>query len=351
MLIYGGPGPGAGRLVSDSMSRFEVSNSPGRSFFDDEPAPEHAYASAEAHAAPDVYAAPDTYAVADTYAAPDTYGSRGFQGPDEFRDSYDTGYRGTAYREPVGHDDGYDPFVDDDELPPRSRGARVARTGALVLLVLLLFGGATYAGTRLFATSGDRAPSASPTVSAPAEAGDTTTLPDIAAEPTEGVPSPPAQSPEAAATTAAPNRTPAQATRPPVTAVPAAPAKGEREEVLRLVNVERAKAGCAALTEDGKLRQAADAHSADQATAGKISHVGTDGAELGTRVDRFGYRWRGIGENVAAGYANPAAVMQGWMNSDGHRANILNCGFKNIGVGLATKGRTIYWTQVFGTPA
>jgi uncharacterized protein YkwD len=300
--------------MSDTMSRFEVSDRAGRSFFDDdEPQPEHGYRARDRQPAPEA--------------------------------------RPVALRERPAPPVELLPDDGDELESQRSRGLRIAWTGALALVVLVILVGATYAGTRFFVPTGDRDPSVTAPIAEP-ERGEATTLADPNAAVPQSVPSAPAQSPESAATTAAPSPTkPAAATTKAATGVAAAPAKGEREEVLRLVNVERAKAGCSALTDDGKLRQAADAHSADQANAGKISHVGTDGAELGARVDRVGYRWRGIGENVAAGYATPAAVMQGWMNSDGHRANILNCGFKNLGVGLASKGRTLYWTQVFGTPA
>ena len=74
-------------------------------------------------------------------------------------------------------------------------------------------------------------------------------------------------------------------------------------------------------------------------------------------MTRAGYQWSGAGENIAAGYASPEDVMDGWMNSQGHRANILNCAFRDIGVGyvyLANDTGQVnyrhYWTQDFGTP-
>jgi uncharacterized protein YkwD len=78
-----------------------------------------------------------------------------------------------------------------------------------------------------------------------------------------------------------------------------------------------------------------------------MSHTGSDGSSPGDRITRAGYTWSAYGENVAYGYATPEQVMNGWMNSPGHRANILNCSFKEIGVGLAQPGS--YWTQDFGT--
>ncbi|MFI6819375.1 CAP domain-containing protein [Micromonospora sp. NPDC050187] len=131
----------------------------------------------------------------------------------------------------------------------------------------------------------------------------------------------------------------------------AAPATGgtEQAQVVALVNAERAKAGCGAVSVDAKLTTAAQRHSDDQAANRKMSHTGSDGSNVGDRLDRVGYDWRGYGENVAWNQQTPAAVMSAWMNSSGHRANILNCAFTEIGVGVA-RSNGPYWTQVFGTP-
>ncbi|GAA0924359.1 hypothetical protein GCM10009558_106050 [Virgisporangium aurantiacum] len=120
--------------------------------------------------------------------------------------------------------------------------------------------------------------------------------------------------------------------------------------MLRLVNSERSKAGCGALTNDSRLASAAQKHSADMASNSYFSHTSQNGDEMADRIDASGYKWRSIGENIAKGQSTPAAVMQAWMNSSGHRANILNCGFRNIGIGLAYDGRSPVWTQDFGTP-
>ncbi|TWH68823.1 CAP domain-containing protein [Micromonospora olivasterospora] len=123
----------------------------------------------------------------------------------------------------------------------------------------------------------------------------------------------------------------------------------QAQEVVDLVNAERAKAGCAALKIDDKLMTAAQRHSQDQADHRKMSHDGSDGSDVGDRLDRVGYTWRAYGENVAWNQRTPAAVMDAWMNSPGHRANLLNCSFTEIGVGVATSNGP-YWTQDFGTP-
>ncbi|MGW0957258.1 CAP domain-containing protein [Streptomyces sp. NPDC002545] len=116
--------------------------------------------------------------------------------------------------------------------------------------------------------------------------------------------------------------------------------------VVELVNAERSKAGCSALTVNDKLTKAAQAHSEDMAAHRNMSHTGSDGSNPGDRITRAGYTWQTYGENVAYGYATPEQVMAGWMSSAGHKANILNCSFKEIGVGLAQPGN--YWTQEFG---
>lgn len=123
----------------------------------------------------------------------------------------------------------------------------------------------------------------------------------------------------------------------------------ELQQVVDLVNAERAKAGCKALSVDSKLMTAAQRHSQDQADHRTMTHDGSDGSDVGERLDRVGYAWRAYGENVAWNQQSPAAVMDAWMNSPGHRANILNCSFTEIGVGVA-RSNGPYWTQDFGTP-
>ncbi|WP_407071613.1 CAP domain-containing protein [Streptomyces sp. BK239] len=127
----------------------------------------------------------------------------------------------------------------------------------------------------------------------------------------------------------------------------AAPASGAVAKVVSLVNGERGKAGCSPLTVNAKLTKAAQDHSADMASHRNMSHTGSDGSDPGARITRAGYAWSTYGENVAYGYSTPEQVMAGWMASPGHKRNILNCAFKEIGVGLAQPGS--YWTQDFGT--
>ncbi|MER7889560.1 CAP domain-containing protein [Micromonospora sp. NPDC094482] len=158
--------------------------------------------------------------------------------------------------------------------------------------------------------------------------------------------------------TPAPSRTTAPSRRSERSSAPSstgtkAPLSGnvsaQAREVVDLVNAERAKAGCKALSIDDKLMTAAQRHSQDQADHQNMSHTGSDGSDSGDRLDRVGYAWRTYGENVAWNQKTPAAVMDAWMNSSGHRANILNCAFTEIGVGIASSNGP-YWTQVFAAP-
>ena len=129
------------------------------------------------------------------------------------------------------------------------------------------------------------------------------------------------------------------------------PASGRVAEVIRLVNVERKKAGCGSLTGESRLHAAAQKHSELQAEKNTMSHQLPGEPSMGDRVTAQGYRWGGVAENVAAGYTTPASVMDGWMNSPGHKANILNCGYKHIGVGVKKSAQgTLYWTQNFASP-
>lgn len=121
------------------------------------------------------------------------------------------------------------------------------------------------------------------------------------------------------------------------------------QRVVSLTNAERSKSGCGALTVDSQLQAAAQGHSDDMVARKFFDHTNPSGKSPGDRITAAGYRWSTYGENIAYGQRTPAAVMSAWMNSSGHRANILNCRFKNIGVGVTLKSGTPYWTQNFGT--
>jgi uncharacterized protein YkwD len=128
---------------------------------------------------------------------------------------------------------------------------------------------------------------------------------------------------------------------------PATPA----EIVVSLTNDERAKVGCPALVISSQLSTAAQSHTGDMATHKLMSHTGSDGSSPWDRINATGYQFRAAAENVAMGFETPADVVNGWMNSAGHRANILNCDLHEIGVGYATDSTGApYWTQDFATP-
>ncbi|WP_171074175.1 CAP domain-containing protein [Nonomuraea basaltis] len=137
----------------------------------------------------------------------------------------------------------------------------------------------------------------------------------------------------------------------PTTAPPSSGTVGtaEENEVVRLTNAERAKGGCAPLKHDPQLRAAAFGHSDDMAKNNYFDHTSRDGRSFTDRIRAAGFTGGSAwAENIAFGQPSAASVVQGWMNSSGHRANIMNCRFNLIGVGAAksSQGR-IYWTQDF----
>ncbi|MGK3089804.1 sigma-70 family RNA polymerase sigma factor [Streptomyces sp. WAC01490] len=202
---------------------------------------------------------------------------------------------------------------------------------------------------------------------------DGATLPTSAApSPTPTAPSPSASASSASPSASAspskspsrkpkPKPSPTKSTRPPApsTAVPApkpppppapapAPPASEGGQVLQIVNTERAKEGCGPVTSNDLLATAAQRHSADMASRDYFSHTSPDGTDPGDRITAAGYRWSTYGENIAKGQRTPADVMRAWMDSPGHRANILNCSFKEMGIGKVDSGGGPVWTQKFG---
>jgi uncharacterized protein YkwD len=134
------------------------------------------------------------------------------------------------------------------------------------------------------------------------------------------------------------------ASAPPVAA--AAPADPSAEgQVLALVNQQRAAAGCGAVSADPDLAALARAFSADMRDRHFFSHTDPDGLSPFDRGDRAGVTV--LAENIAYGQPDPAAVMTAWMNSPGHRANILNCSYTKLGVGVADGTGGPWWTQDF----
>ena len=150
------------------------------------------------------------------------------------------------------------------------------------------------------------------------------------------------QSSKPAARSAAP-----QSSKPAATSVPS----GENNllqvarQVIVLVNQERSKQGLPALRENTQLMESALVRSQEIVT--KFAHERPNGEQGYQLAFRAGFNT--VGENIAYGYSSAEQVMEGWMNSPGHRANILNAGFLEIGVGCyrGSDGR-LYWTQLFG---
>jgi uncharacterized protein YkwD len=122
----------------------------------------------------------------------------------------------------------------------------------------------------------------------------------------------------------------------------------DREHV-RAINSARASAGTSPVRACPSLRRAAQAHAHDLAVSGVLSHAGTDGSTPGSRARSAGYRVDGIGENVAVGYPGVVQVMEAWLASPGHRANLLHGAYRHVGVATtASADGQVYWVQVFG---
>jgi hypothetical protein len=122
-------------------------------------------------------------------------------------------------------------------------------------------------------------------------------------------------------------------------------------EVVTATNAERARHRLGLLTLDPGLARAAQQHSEDMVRRAFFAHENPDGAQVWDRALAAGYRYRKVAENIAAGQRTAKEVVRGWMDSPGHRANILDGELTQIGVGRAEGGSYgVYWTQVFGAP-
>jgi len=121
-------------------------------------------------------------------------------------------------------------------------------------------------------------------------------------------------------------------------------------DVLGLINQDRAALGLGTLTGDSRLHDAAIAHSTDMAANNFFDHTGSDGSNAGQRAAAAGYNWTAWGENIAAGYTSAQSVFDGWLGGPGHRDNMRNGIFTDIGIGLvagtAATDFATYWTMV-----
>lgn len=145
---------------------------------------------------------------------------------------------------------------------------------------------------------------------------------------------------------------PSTAATQPVTTTPTTDtARRFEQEVVRLVNVERSKAGLKPLAENTALSNVARAKSVDMRDKGYFSHTSPTYGSPFDMMKKFGIKYSYAGENIAMGQKTPEEVMRGWMNSPGHRQNILSPNFTQIGVGYTVSGKgTTYWTQMFIKP-
>lgn len=132
---------------------------------------------------------------------------------------------------------------------------------------------------------------------------------------------------------------------PPAVDAPAAGLQAA-QAAAEQVNRERAARGLAPLVWQAQVVTAASAHASDMAAMRRMQHAGSDGSNAGDRLTRAGYVWSGWGENVAAGYTDPVAVVAAWMASPGHRAQMLG-DFTHVGIAVAqASDGTSYWALV-----
>ncbi|MEV6924211.1 CAP domain-containing protein [Dactylosporangium sp. NPDC051485] len=273
-------------------------------------------------------------------------------------DPYAGGFARDPY--PASYGDPGDDPEDEEHAPRHRRGSKVLIAAMIGTLALIVVGAVAFAGSLVMSrTSGGKPPAGKSDVAAAASV-QPRNLVGGAGDPSSSDPAEQATATASAApTTGAPTKAPTTkattpASRPKTTAATGGGDVAYENQVISLVNVERAKAGCGPVKYNAKLRAAAYKHSADMAKRDYFSHTTPEGVEFATRIKAEGYNWSGAGENIAAGQGTPEQVMDAWMHSEGHRANILNCKFVDLGVGLeyqVKNNRKIpYWTQDFATP-
>jgi uncharacterized protein YkwD len=275
-----------------------------------------------------------------------------------------------------------DPFYEQIPEPPRSHGRRKQRRGVAgpilgALAVLALLAGAGWYVTRdtTQATSQDEPLTlkSSTTVTATADASSPVATPTRtpSATPSKTPSKTPSATPTPTRSTSAPSRqgtrspkptkptprpshtaTPRPSTKPPTTKPPA-PSGGAEAQVLQLTNTERAKNGCGPLKLNSALTKAADLHATDMVVHHFFDHNSQDGRSPFDRMKSAGFKGGAMAENIAVGYKSAAAVVDGWMHSEGHRKNILNCDYTMIGIGydsgqVKPEWGNGSWVQDFG---
>ncbi|MFB1049096.1 sigma-70 family RNA polymerase sigma factor [Streptomyces chrestomyceticus] len=243
----------------------------------------------------------------------------------------------------------------------RVRRRRAVTAAAVAAAALATVGGALplitsgpddEPGTSRAATEPESAPLATPSATTPTPS----PAPSKASHSPSPTPSPSVSSskePHTPRKKRAPSEPAAPAPRPSSAAPVPAAGSGSggsafAQQVTALVNSERAKQGCSPVRANDQLVTAARRHSQDMDARNYFDHTSPDGTDPGDRITAAGYRWSTYGENIARGQRSADEVMKSWMNSPGHRANILNCDFKEIGIGTHDTSGGPTWTQVFG---
>jgi uncharacterized protein YkwD len=134
-------------------------------------------------------------------------------------------------------------------------------------------------------------------------------------------------------------------------ALSASSIEGYRTNILNRTNQHRRNVGAPALTRSPSLTNACQRHANDMARMNRLQHTGSDGSNGGTRARAAGFPWTAWGENIAAGYSSSSAVVNAWMNSSGHRANMLSRRFTRVGIGVQSSSRgVIYYCMLFARP-
>lgn len=119
--------------------------------------------------------------------------------------------------------------------------------------------------------------------------------------------------------------------------------------MLAAINAVRAGVGADPLTLCAPIERAAQAYAETMTRTQVFSHVGSDGSQAWERMAAQGYRWSWAGENIAKGHPDVASVMAGWIASPGHYRNLVNPGFRHVGLGLAADAAGAnWWVQDFG---
>lgn len=177
----------------------------------------------------------------------------------------------------------------------------------------------------------------------------TPSCPNVPSKP-ESTPNNPSTTPEQKpeSTPSTPSTTPEQKPESTPEQKPSTDFSSYQQQVLDLVNAERTKRGISALTLDSNLSSVATKKSQDMVNKNYFDHTSPTYGSPFDMMKQFGISYRTAGENIAKGQKTPQEVVTAWMNSEGHRKNILNPNFTNLGVGIAKDSKgTTYWTQMF----